>query len=335
MRTISIQLLAAMLLIAQNFTCYAQNELKNKVNQYLENYYQSTTDAKVYVHTDKYLYENGENIWLTALAVNRFTHQPLKYDVNIGMELFNSDGISVWNKRISIKQGKAKETIPVFSHFQEGTYTLKAFYANTTKVLYKQDLLIQEHVIPYHLVNVSFQDKFYGGGEKININCTATDYFKNPLKRANYEFLLMNGDKIAYADKGRLDKIGNTSLEFDLPNPISDDGLTFTLTVEDKNVPEIIEGNIPTKSEKINVFFFPEGGSLIQGLKNKMTIKAYGPNGDDFPFSGVVFNEDQEKIKEISSDDKGVGTFTPGERHKNLKLQINSPYVVKIGRAHV
>lgn len=326
MKTLNF-LLIAILLTAGNFLCYAQSDFKNMVNRYLDHYYETTSPVKVYVHLDKYLYEKGENVWITAIAANRFTQQLVTGAEDITIKLFNDKGSEILGKSLRLENGVAKGTIPLMDYVNAGNYTLKAFHKSSQEALYRRNFAVKDHAIPYHLVNARFQDKFYKAGEEINIHIAATDYFKEPLRRANYEYHVMTGSQHILSGKGKLDKSGAAVVTFSIPGAAADDGLAFNLTVEENKVLENITVPIPVQSENVKVFFYPEGGSLVAELTNKLAIKAYGAEGGDFPFAGSILNENGEKLGEVQSDESGKATFSflPHEG-QTLTLQITSPY---------
>jgi len=65
-----------------------------------------------------------------------------------------------------------------------------------------------------------------------------------------------------------------------------------------------------------DISFFPEGGSLIAGVKSKIAFKAVGPNGLGIELTGVVVDNDNKEVAAFSSAHLGMGYFylTPAEK---------------------
>lgn len=59
----------------------------------------------------------------------------------------------------------------------------------------------------------------------------------------------------------------------------------------------------------IDLQFFPEGGSFIAGVKNKVAFKATDKQGKGIDFEGVITDDSGNKVVVIKSDYKGIGSF--------------------------
>ncbi|HCE56540.1 MAG TPA: hypothetical protein DER09_01785 [Prolixibacteraceae bacterium] len=59
----------------------------------------------------------------------------------------------------------------------------------------------------------------------------------------------------------------------------------------------------------IDLQFFPEGGTFVAGVKNRVAFKATDKNGKGIDFEGVITDESGNKVAEIKSNYKGIGSF--------------------------
>ena len=59
----------------------------------------------------------------------------------------------------------------------------------------------------------------------------------------------------------------------------------------------------------IDLQFFPEGGSLIDGLVSLMAFKAVGPDGKSLPVAGTVVNQAQQEVATFDTHHRGMGGF--------------------------
>lgn len=64
------------------------------------------------------------------------------------------------------------------------------------------------------------------------------------------------------------------------------------------------------KKEKISLKFFPEGGTFIAGVSNKLGFKAIDENGVGVAVNGIVVDEDNTLVATFNSLFKGMGSFT-------------------------
>lgn len=72
--------------------------------------------------------------------------------------------------------------------------------------------------------------------------------------------------------------------------------------------------------EDINLSFFPEGGSLIEGITSTVSFKANDKQGNALDVSGTIYNKQKEAITAFDTYYNGMGKFdfTPvkGEKYK-------------------
>ena len=82
---------------------------------------------KAYLHTDRDVYGQGEDIWFKAYVVNAQNNQPINYSHNLYIELINPEAKIVIREMIRLENGlgngdfKLKDTIP------PGHYSLRAY----------------------------------------------------------------------------------------------------------------------------------------------------------------------------------------------------------------
>lgn len=64
------------------------------------------------------------------------------------------------------------------------------------------------------------------------------------------------------------------------------------------------------KRDKINVSFYPEGGSLIAGMNSKVAFKATDKQGKSIDVTGTVYNSKGEELISFTTQHDGMGSFT-------------------------
>jgi hypothetical protein len=68
-------------------------------------------------------------------------------------------------------------------------------------------------------------------------------------------------------------------------------------------------GNLPDTLEKPEVYFFPEGGSLLYNTTSLVALKITDRNGSGLNTSGSIFTSSGEKVTDIVTSHKGMGIF--------------------------
>lgn len=64
------------------------------------------------------------------------------------------------------------------------------------------------------------------------------------------------------------------------------------------------------KRDKINVSFYPEGGSLIAGMDSKVAFKATDKQGKSIEVTGTVYNSKGEELISFNTQHDGMGSFS-------------------------
>lgn len=67
---------------------------------------------------------------------------------------------------------------------------------------------------------------------------------------------------------------------------------------------------IATTSKTIDIQFFPEGGSLVEGLPSKVAVKVVNPNGLGENISGKIVDNEGTEILDFETTYLGMGSFS-------------------------
>jgi hypothetical protein len=83
-------------------------------------------------------------------------------------------------------------------------------------------------------------------------------------------------------------------------------------------VGSIMKGNVPdslkkqpirAKKNKVDIQFFPEGGTLVEGVRARMAFKATGTNGLGTHVKGVILDKSDKPVCSFESQHLGMGYF--------------------------
>lgn len=83
---------------------------------------------------------------------------------------------------------------------------------------------------------------------------------------------------------------------------------------------------IVKQEEKVNLSFYPEGGSLIQGLRSRVAFKVWNENNEGLSATGSVFNASGEPVAHLSTYHEGMGffDFLPKETSYKVVVEYDS-----------
>jgi len=81
-------------------------------------------------------------------------------------------------------------------------------------------------------------------------------------------------------------------------------------SLKDKPVPEsFVKKPTQLTDSKADIQFFPEGGSMVTGIRSKIAFKAMGINGLGINVKGVIIDNENKQILSFSSTHLGMGYF--------------------------
>lgn len=153
--------------------------------------------------------------------------------------------------------------------------------------------------------------------------CSA-DAMPTYLSRLLYIDIVNSTGKVVLKKMYRLDAAGSTPADLDLPKELTSGNYSINAyTLWMQNFPEFIyRKNIyiynvdyfktvkPKASKAILlVNFFPEGGDLIAGTKNRIAFKATDANGFPVDIKGSITDNAGNKIADLITEHDGLGSF--------------------------
>ena len=198
----------------------------------LSTYARTNAPEKVYVHTDKDYYTNGENIWLKAYILNGITHLPSDKSLVVYVELVDYQDEIIAQQKLYASSAGASGDIVLPKNIKAGTYVLRAY----TKYMLndKEPVLFQKEIpIWAQRINASTSSEKTARNEKKE-ESTAEKIIISEIGKPEVQFFPEGGDLI-------------TGLES-----------VIGIKITDKN------GNGLSLKGKI----FDEGGTLVSAFKS-------------------------------------------------------------------
>lgn len=83
---------------------------------------------------------------------------------------------------------------------------------------------------------------------------------------------------------------------------------------------------IAKQGKKVNLSFYPEGGSLVQGLRSRIAFKVWNENGEGLSVTGSVLDASGEPVAFLSTYHEGMGffDFLPKETSYKVVVEYDS-----------
>ncbi|WP_342990820.1 MULTISPECIES: hypothetical protein [Bacteroides] len=278
-----------------------QNKHLDKVAQQIGKFPQE----KIHLHIDKGTYLTTDTIWIRAYLVHATFHTPLPASWYTYIELITPmDSVA---QRIQLKARRRlfygyialSDTLP------DGEYTLQAYtnyMANTSK-----DYFFRRKI---KIVSPAW--------DNIKMKATTEEIDK---KKSRLVFQLERNDSLLFPPRFdallknekasvRKDKRQENQLNIEFTKKNIETNKKFHLRLFDR------EGNnyerflpVTTDKEEYNVFFYPEGGYLINGDSCRIAFKALGTSRNTVDLSLCIRDETGDSITSSSTLSEGMGIF--------------------------
>ena len=177
---------------------------------------------------------------------------------------------------------------------------------------------------PQEKVFIQTDKAYYFPGETIWMKAWCSlDGMPTYLSRILYIELVNGLGEVTQKKMYKLDSMGSTPADMDLPEDIKSGNYTINAyTLWMLNFPEFVyhrniyiynvadyKKNILSVAPVIQMLFFPEGGDMIAGVKNRVAFKVLDKYGLPAQLKGAIVDNTGKKITDFSTEHDGMGVF--------------------------
>jgi hypothetical protein len=301
----------------------------DKIVASLQQWFDSHPQEKVYLHTDKPYYLVGDTIWFKAYVTVGGAHQLSAISGSLYVDLITEGDSVAKQLKLPVTSGMAVGNFVLDDdQTREGNYRIRAYtrWMRNAGADYFYD---KTFTIGNSITNMVFAriDYVYEkNGDKTNIKAILryTDEKGNPLAAKNVSYQLKESYKVLLAGGAKTNSQGEITVN--LPNAKPGQlTSTYLMTKVNLSGSETVPKTFPIKTASLqtDVQFFPESGSLVNGIKSKVAFKATGTNGLGVPISGVIVDSDNKEVAQLEAKHLGMGYFY-------LTPQVGKAYSAKI-----
>lgn len=234
---------------------------------YFSEYYDAEINDQTltgYLYTDRPIYRPGQKVFFKGILrkLDSNGYSLIKSDtVNVTLEDPNGGKLLEQDFKLS-RRGTFNGAVDIPEGAPLGEYHVTAKIGEATTSYYFQ---IEEYKKPEYKVKVSTGKKFYAAGEKMKFDIEARYFFGSPVAEADVKYYIYRsryypywwqseedgddlgidegegegedeyygyGGDVLIEKEGRLDKQGRLSVEFDVPQPETDDAWDYEYRLE-------------------------------------------------------------------------------------------------------
>jgi len=285
---------------------------------------------RLYVSLNQPLYVPGETVWFSVFLRNDVDLKASEISEILTIEIISPKGDILKNFKLITKDGVAKADFDLTEDLPGGIYTLRAYTQwqqnDPNFEPYQKTFQVQKVVMPRLRMKLNFPKRGYGPGEQVIADFEAQKLDNTPLANAPFEFQIKIEGKVIQTQKSQTDAKGKAQITFYLPKQLNSPDGTLNIKIPFEGQTEGIARSIPITLDWIDLKFYPEGGDLVAGLKNRVAFEALNFYGKGSDVKGQIIDNQGNVISNFESFHLGKGSFefTP-ELNKSYKAKILEP----------
>lgn len=286
---------------------------------------------KIYLTTDKPLYQPNQKIHIRALAFLTEKMSPAANDSTV-IEVEDPKGNKVFKKKVKTSNfGVASTVFELADDINMGDYKVKATIGD---IIAEKNITVKKYVLPKFKSEVALDRSFYQPGMKLKGKLSSRYFFGKPVTAAKVTIRMQTFDAAfnTFATvEGKTDKEGVFSFEQLLPTffagqPLEQGKAFVQMEIEVVDTADHKESMVKRASVvryPFQILVMPESKKLIPSLANKIYLLTSYPDGSPAKCQmQVAFSEEKH---DVSTDETGFAevSFTP-KQSQNVRIQVSA-----------
>ncbi|MBX2802375.1 MAG: hypothetical protein KTR31_32145 [Myxococcales bacterium] len=268
----------------------------------LDTYHAQTASRRVHVQLDRPLYRPGDEVSVRLWDLATRDHGVGERQLTV--QLLDPRGSQVQrqemakNGALQLPEGAAGGTWKVVvsgSATAERTFTVNNFQA------------------PRIDKQLTFLRTGYQPGDTVQAVVTLQRATGEILADVDVTTQVRIAGSAQPAQQVRTDAKGEATVRFELPVRLGSPDVNLTVLVDDGGVRESITRAVPVVLDRVELRFFPEGGTLVAGLPGRVYFEAVDVRGEPADVQGTVVDDQGEPVATLRSwvDGRGHVSFVP------------------------
>jgi hypothetical protein len=302
----------------------------------LEQYNKKLPAEKIYVQLDKTLFKAGDYLWFKAYVAEINSISRVCNSNGLNVKIFDEGGQVLLEKKFVIKNNAANGALLLPKELADGIYTFIAYSSwmenDSADRVFRKFIEINNNQT--NEINLSFKStdaEFVAGNVyKTQVSLTFSD--GKPVTDTKVKLLASDGKKNIFKTDKRTDINGQVMFENTLPVGLSSDFLFLTCESWVNGNLNRIKTVVKNKNDKYELKFYAEGGTLLNGIRTLMVVKANDSYNKPVQINGKVTDEKGNILANFKTNDLGYGNFriTVNKGAKLSATIINPSGIAKV-----
>lgn len=286
-------------------------------------YASAGSSSTLFVHFDKTIYTNYENVWFAGYLLTTDTNVNTRNILSVA--LIKNDDRSIWAEdKFVMSNGISAGNMFLPDSIPPGDYSFIS-YTDVITNGYPNDIFIQPITIKTTDAGFSASAKMLDSinlktdSARILINTYTNDLHSIP--NAQIVYVLGSGLHKSSPHKLKTNKSGEAIISIPLQE-VNQDNNVLHLNIKYNSFFKDLDIRLPVYNKEPIVKFYPEGGNMVEATTGFIGWEVKNAEGQPLETSGILY-KDQQIIDTIQSNSFGMGKFI-------LTPQRGSHYYVKV-----
>jgi len=275
--------------------------------------------TRIFLSTDKPLYQPGQTIHLRGILLKRPTMLPLT-DEDALVEIRDAKGNKVFKEVLRTNGfGVLSTEFTLATQVNMGTYSVELAAGDNRS---EKSFTVSRYVLPKFKVGVDLDRGFYLPGQEVQGTIKADYFFGKPVERGAVRVTFYDYQAQWIPSKvieGEANGEGIFHFEHTLPTtlvgqPVEGGNALVLLEVEvTDNAGQVQSSNrqVTVARRAVEATLIPESGALVPGVENRLFLALTDPGGD--PVEGTVdlrLGHGADATRTVDVGPSGIATLT-------------------------
>lgn len=309
----------------------------------LEEFSKKHPQEKVHLHLDKPYYAIGDDIWFKAYIVDGQINAPSNISNILYVELINAKDSIQKQLKLPIINGITWGDFKLTDSLTEGNYRIRAYTQwmrnESPDFFFDKTIKIGNSWANKVFTKTKNVFSTEGNAEKVTTTLQFNNSNGQPYVNNDVSYEIQLSGRTILKGKATTNANGEITIPIvnNQPSIYKSGKINTTITLGNK---QKITKSIPltTTSTTIDVQFFPEGGTFISGLPNKVGIKAVNANGLGQDLSGIIVDDEGNEVVAFATSYLGMGNVilnpVPDKNYKAIiTLKNGSEKIINLPKS--
>jgi type II secretory pathway pseudopilin PulG/5-hydroxyisourate hydrolase-like protein (transthyretin family) len=281
--------------------------------------------ARVFLSSDKPIYQPGQTIHLRSLTLNGRTQKPFAGET-VTFEVNDPKGNKVFKEtHKSSAFGIASVDFVLASELNLGRYEIRATAGAATT---ERAVEVKRYVLPKFKIHIATGQPYYVPGQTVSGSIQASYFFGQPVSGGTVKLTAATFQEKAVVItelEGRTDRDGKFPFQFVLPDffvglPQRNEQAFLDLKAELRDPAQHVEEttlSLSVARSELELTAIPEAGALVPGVENLFYVLTAYPDGRPAVckvfVNGTAYQSDAQGVSEVK--------LGPDDANRQLEIQ--------------